>query len=264
MACGFGARLEHLLDTENGRNKRIHLLVGVVESKGCTASAFDAKAMHERFGTVVTRADSYAETVEEGAHVEVMDGPHLKTDDGIVEGRVFGTENLHAFYLVHTLHGIGGEVTFVSLDDIQTYRTNIVEGTGETCGGDIVGRACLELVRQVVECGVLEGNSLYHLTTAHVGWDAVEPLFLTIEYADTRGAIYLVTAKGKEVAVEVLHINLEVGRALGSIDEDGDIVGMSYADDVLDWIDGAEYIADMCDADEAGAVVEERFDIVKA
>ena len=264
MACGFGARLEHLLDTENGRNKRIHLLVSVVECKGGTASAFDAEAMHERFGTVVARTDSYAETVEEGAHVEVMDGPHLKTDDGIMEGRVFGTENLHAFYLVHTLHGIGCEVTFVGLDDIQTYRTNIVEGTGETCGGDIVGRACLELVGKVVERGVLEGNSLYHLTTAHVGWDAVEPLFLTIEYADTRGTIYLVTAEGKEVAIQVLHVDAEVGRALGSIDEDGDIVGMSYADDVLDGIDGAEYIADVCERDEASAVIDKGLDIVEA
>ena len=252
-----GRGLEHLLYAEDGSNEGIHFLTGVVKSEGRTASAFDAEAMHERFGTVMTRADGDAEAVEQSAPVEMMDGPHLETYYSIVKGGIFGTENLHAWDFHHALHGIGGEVTFVSLDGIEAYGTDVVDGTSESCGGNVVGRASLELVGEVVEGGALERDGLYHLAAAHVGRDAVEPLFLAVEYADACGAVYLMSTESEEVAVEVLYIHLEVGRTLCSVNEDRDIVGVGYADDVLDGVDGAQDVADVGEREDTGAWCDE-------
>ena len=281
-----GRGLEHLLDAEDGGDKGIYLLAGVVEGEGGAAGALDAEAAHEGFGTMVAGTDGDAETVEQGAHVEVVDVADLETDDGIVVAHIGLTvlpylelraEDFHAGDFHEALHGVGGEVALMSLDGIEAYETrrrsvghrgsdggDVVERTGEACGGDVVGRAGFELIGEVVEGGVLEGYGLYHLAAAHVGGQAVEPLLLAIKDADAGGTVYLVTAEGEEVAVEVLHVDAEVGRALGSVDEDGDAVGMGYADDFLDGVDGAKDIADVGEGDDFSSFVEEGLDTVEA
>ena len=65
---------------------------------------------------------------------------------------------------------------------------------------------------------MLEGYGLYHLTATHIGRNAVEPLFLAIEYTDACRAIYFVTAESIEVAIEVLDIHLKMRGTLGSVD----------------------------------------------
>ena len=255
-----------MLDAEDGGDEGIDFLTGIVEGKGGAAGAFDAQAVHQGLGTMVARAHGNAEAVEQGAHVEVVDSPHLETDDGIVMGRVLRAVDFHTGNLHHALHGVGGEVALMGLDKVETYGTaignggDVVERTGQAGAGHVVGRAGLEFVRQVVEGGMLEGYGLYHLATAHVGRYAVEPRFLAVEHTDASGTVDFVPAEGKEVTIQVLHVDAEVGRALCAVDEDGHAVGVGNAYDFLDGIDGAEHVADVGNADDFGPFIEQRLD----
>ena len=213
-------------------------------------------------------ADGDAEAVEQGAHVKVVDeastAPLLgkvnqETDDSIVTGDVLGTEDVHAFYLTHAPESIGGEVALVGHDGIEADGTDIIECLCKSCGCHVVRRAGLELVGQVVESGAPEADRLYHLAATHVWRDAVEPALLAVEHADARGTVYLMPAEGEEVAVEFLHVDGNMGRALGTVDKDGHAVLVGNADDVADRIHGPQHVADVRHADDAGALVEELF-----
>ena len=170
---------------------------------------------------------------------------------------VLGAKDVHPFYFHHALEGIGGQVALVCLDGFEAYGTDVVKRFGEAGGGDIVGGACLELEGQVVEGGMLEADGLYHFSSAHVGRDAVEPFLFSVEDAYSCRAVYLVAAEGEEVTVELLHVDGHVGCALGSVDEDRNVVFVGNTDDVVDGIDGAQDVADVCDADDSGMLVEE-------
>ena len=76
--------------------------------------------------------------------------------------------------------------------------------------GNIVGGARFKFEGQLLKHGALEGYALYHFATTLIGRKTVEPGFFAIEHAHTCGAIYFVAAEGKEVAVDVLHVDLEV------------------------------------------------------
>ena len=53
------------------------------------------------------------------------------------------------------------------------------------------------------------------------------------------------TTKGKEVAVHRLHIDLEMGCALGSIHHHRNAMLMSYLDNLLHRIDGSQHVTHM-------------------
>ena len=97
---------------------------------------------------------------------------------------------------------------------------DVFKSLGESRGGDVVGRASLELVGQFVKGGVLEAHLANHLAAAHVGWHLFEKTLFAVKHADAGWAIDLVAAKGKEVAVESLNVDGCVGSQLRSIDED--------------------------------------------
>ena len=67
------------------------------------------------------------------------------------------------------------------------------------------------------------------------------------------------TAEGKEVAVDVLHVDLEVRGRLCAVNQYGHAVAVGYATDVFHRIYGAQHIAYMCHAYKACALVEQLF-----
>ena len=253
---------EHLHDTLNAVDESIDFFGGVVEGEGGADCAFDAKAMHEWLGTVVTGADGDAEAVEEGAEVKMVDVVSVFLDkernDGI--GITMSVpEEGHAVNRAKLLDGIAGELLLMAENVVHAEGADIIEGTGEGMGGDIVGGACLELVGQVIVGGVLKGDVLDHLATALIGGQTVEPRFLAVEDSHACGTIDFVPGEGEEVAIEVLHIDGHVGHGLCSVDEDGDAVLMSDADDFLHGVHRAEHIADVGAADEACAFGQQGF-----
>ena len=83
VAEGTGGS-EHLADASDACDEGIDVVPRVVEGEAGTAGAFDAEAVHEGLGTMVTCAHGYAEAVEECTQVKVVDIAHEETDDSIV------------------------------------------------------------------------------------------------------------------------------------------------------------------------------------
>ena len=104
---------------------------------------------------------------------------------------------------------------------------------------------------------MLETDMLYHLSPTLVRRKFVEPRFLAIQDTDTCGAIHLMTREGEEVAVDVLHIDLEMRGALRAIHQHGDAVLMGNGNHLLHGIDGAEHVAHVGQADKTRMLIEE-------
>ena len=69
----MGRWLKHLLDAADACDQGIDVVPCVVEGEAGAAGAFDAEAMHQGLGTMMPGADSDAEAVEQGTHVEMVD-----------------------------------------------------------------------------------------------------------------------------------------------------------------------------------------------
>ena len=140
---------------------------------------------------------------------------------------------------------------------VHAYGREIVERLGKTSGGNIVGRSCLELVREVVEGGLLEGYGLYHVATAHVRGHLIQPLLLAVEDADTCGAVRLVSGEGKEIAIHLFNVHGKVRCALCSVYQHRYIVLVCYVYDVLYGVYCSQNIAHVGYGHQLGALVEE-------
>ena len=256
-----GRGLEHARDALDALCQTVYLFTGVVEAEGGAHGAEDAQVVDEGLGAVVAGAHGDAQAVEQGAHVHGVDVADEEADDGVLA--VGGSEDAHAGYGAETVHGIAGEAVLVGADVVHAQPLDVVDGCGQTVGGDIVGGACLKLEGRALEGGMLKADVLYHLATALIGRQAVEPLFLAVEHADAGGTVHLVAAEGEEVAVYLLHIDGDVGCALGAVDHHGHVVGVGDAYHLLYGVDGAQHIADMADADDAGARGEEALILVE-
>ena len=81
-----------------------------------------------------------------------------------------------------------------------------------------------------------------HFATALVWRQLIEKFALTIEHADSSRAVNLVPSENIEVDIEVAHVNVEVHRALGTIDQHGDCSLVRDFDEFLDRHHGAKDI----------------------
>ena len=88
-------------------------------------------------------------------------------------------------------------------------------------------------------------------------------LLLAVEHADAGRPVELVAGEGIEVAIEVLHVDREMHRALAAVDQHGDAAGMRDPDHLLDRHDGAEHVRHVGDGDHLGARGEQRLELVE-
>lgn len=87
---------EHLADTLDGRGEDIYLLLRVVQGERCPRRALYLQTLHEGLGAVVACADSDTETVEECAHVEVVDIAQLERYDSVLLPTIVRAVDAHA------------------------------------------------------------------------------------------------------------------------------------------------------------------------
>ena len=80
-------------------------------------------------------------------------------------------------------------------------------------------RAGLEFVRNRVVRGLLEGHRQDHVAAALEGLHALEQRRLAVEDADPGRTAHLVAGERVEVAVEVLHVDLQVRDRLRAVDQ---------------------------------------------
>ncbi len=201
---------------------------------------------------MVACAHGYAEAVEQGAHVEMMDVANEERHDSVLARG--GAEETDAGDGLHLLHAVGGELALMSRNVVHAEGRHIVESGGKTVGSHIVGGACLKLKRQTLEDRALEAHALNHLATTLIGRQTVEPFFLAVEHTNTCGAIDLMSTESEEIAIEVLHIDLEMGCRLCSVHHHRHAVFMSNAHNVFHGVHRAEGVAHMRHANDLRAV----------
>ena len=145
-------------------------------------------------------------------------------------------------------HAVAGEFLLVLLNGIEADIIDIVDGCSKTVGSHVVGCACFELKGQALKGSLFPCHLVNHLATTLIGRQLLKPLLLAIEHANARWAVHLMTTEGKEVAVHSLYVYTEVGRTLGTIHQDGNVVLVSNFDNVCNGIHRSQNIADMSDA----------------
>ena len=75
---------EHLPDAVEACYQGIYLFLRVIQGEGGADGSADTQTIHQGLRTVMTGADGDAETVEQGADVEVVDLTNIETYDGIL------------------------------------------------------------------------------------------------------------------------------------------------------------------------------------
>ena len=210
---------------------------------------------------MMARTHSNSQAVEQGAHIEMMDVTHQKRDHCILGlGRA---KDANLRYGRHAFHTITGELLFVSSNVVHPQALQILDGGGQAVGGHIVGCAGLELERQMTERSLLESDSLYHLASTLIGRHTVEQVGFSVEYANARGAIHLVAAENKEIAIHGLHVHLEMRRALRPVHHHGYAMGMRHLHDTLHGVYRAQDITHMGYTHKPRPRIEQPFQLVQ-
>jgi hypothetical protein len=78
-------------------------------------------------------------------------------------------------------------------------------------------------------------------------------LVLAVEHADAGRAVQLVAGEDVEIAVDVLHVDVEMHRGLAAVDQHRNAARMRELHHLLDRHDGAERIRHLRDRDQLGA-----------
>ena len=143
---------------------------------------------------------------------------------------------------------------FVGVYLLKADSRDVVDSRSEAVGGDIIGRARLEFERQLVPRCLLPADGANHLTATLIRRQTVEPLLASVEHADARRPIHLVSAESQEVAADVAHVDRYMRCTLRSIHQHGDAMTVSQGRNVLDRIDRAQDVAHMGQTDETCAL----------
>ena len=148
---------------------------------------------------MMTCTHSNAKTIEQSAHIKMMNIAYEETYHGILMLR--SSEETHSRYLFHLLHSIASKLLLVSKDVVKSKFGYIVKSCCKSVGCHIVWCTSLKLEWQLLESSLLKAYALYHLASSLIRRHFIEPFLFAIKYADTGRTIYLMSAKGKEVAV---------------------------------------------------------------
>ncbi len=154
----------------------------------------------------------------------------------------------------------GGEIQqapLVSAEGGEPQLLDIVHRGCEPDGARDVGRAGLELPRQLVVGGLLEGDGEDHVAASLPGRHGGEQLLAAVEHADPGGPVELVAREGVEIRAQRTHVDARVGHRLGAVDEHHRAHGVGRLDEAPDGQHRAEGVGDFGHCHEARTRAEE-------
>src|ERR1700745_987450 len=121
---------------------------------------------------------------------------------------------------------IGGELLLMRPDARLADRADVIDRRAKPDRLHDRGRTGLELVRRIaVDHAILE-HLADHLAAAIERRHRGKVLVFAIEDTDAAWPVELVPGEGIEVATDVLHVDLEMHRALCAVDENRDAAGV--------------------------------------
>ena len=132
----------------------------------------------------------------------------------------------------------------MTLDRLEPGRRDVVDRRGEAGGLGEGGRPGLELVRHLVERGLLEPDRADHLAAEVEGAHLVEQLPAPPERPDSGRAADLVSRDRHEVGPERLDVDRAVRCRLRSVDDHDRALRVRPLGELLDRVDRAERVRD--------------------
>src|SRR5215204_720690 len=204
--------------------------------------------LHHRLRAVVTGADGNALVVEyrpdvmrvnplddEGKHARLL--ARRPDDADALDGRKF-------------LGRVTQKLLLVRVRRLAVNAVQVINRRAEPDGRSDGGRARLELVGDGRVGAPLEGHGANHRAAPEERVHLLQQLGLAVEDAAPRRREHLVPRDGVEVAVQILHVNPQMRRALRPVHQDGDAQLVRARRDLLDRVDRAQRVRDVADADE--------------
>ena len=141
--------------------------------------------------------------------------------------------------------GLSEQVSFVSLDAIESKLVHIVDRGGEANYTGNIGRARFKFVGNLVVGGFFEGYRKDHVTTTLIGRHGVEQCGLAVQNANSRRAVEFVTGEYIEVAIELAHVHGKMRHRLCPVHDNNRVVAMRQLHHLTQRIDCAESIGNV-------------------
>src|SRR5687767_1328287 len=119
------------------------------------------------------------------------------------------------------------------MNGIEPDVLEVFDGRAERDYRSDVRRAGLELGWRLCIRRALDRDGLDHVATALIRREPVEPVTTRVQDADPSGAEHLVPGEREEVAADGLHVDRDVRRRLGAVEQDRNAARMRQAHDLL-------------------------------
>ena len=205
---------------------------------------------------MVPAADGYVFFIENHGGVTDGDAVECNTDESAAFLRV--SENFHLRDLRKLFQRVVRNFFFVLANVLDANRINPFDGFAETDDFGNHGRTCFKAGGNIGVSRLFEGHVLDHLAAAVPGGHTVENIVLAVEYAYACRAVHFVTAEGEKIAVELLHVNLDVAGTLGGINQNFGLRGelADGRDNFCNGVHGTDGIAHVGDSHHLGACVQ--------
>src|SRR5688572_13819552 len=120
-----------------------------------------------------------------------------------------------------------------------------------------MGGSSFKLIRQNVVMSLLESHQADHIAAALIGRHGLEQVRPSVKNSYARGTKQLVARKRVKVAPKLLHIDLEVGHGLRSVDKNRHTSLVRQFRHFPNRHDGSKRIGNMGHGDELGFLVEQ-------
>ena len=203
---------------------------------------------------MVARTNRHAKAVEERSEVKRVDLSDSKCHNGVFLGRC--SEEAKVGDGTHLLHSVTRDFAFVSRDVVHTDGAHVIESRGQGMRTYVIGSTCFKLERQTLVGGFLKRDARNHFATTVIGRHFVKNRFLSVKHAYACGAIHLMAAEDKEIAIHILDIHGEMRGALRTINENFRPMFVGNARKFLNGVHRSEHVAHMCHTHQFRALCE--------
>lgn len=148
-------------------------------------------------------------------------------------------------------------------DVLDAERPDPIDGGTETDRLGDLGRAGLELPREIGPRGRVRANGADHVTATDERRHLLEQRAAPVEDTDAGRPVRLMARPRVEVGIDHPQVDGNLGNRLGPVDEDRRAGGVRAAHDVRHRIDGADDVRDVNECEEFRLACEEAIECVE-
>src|SRR6185437_757753 len=186
---------------------------------------------------------------------------HFKRHDRPLARRV--ADDTQRIDLPQALVGVFGNAALVRAYPLLADRIDIIDRSTETYRLHDRRCPCLESVRRLAISDAILEYFADHLTAAIERLHRRQICMLAVKHADTGRSVNLVAGESIKIAVDIAHVDVEMHRALRTIDQHRNAVRMREFDDFFYRHRGAKNVRHLRDGDHFGSRCEQLLEFVE-